>query len=138
MSAENEIVSFLKENRVFFLATIDEDNPKQPRVRPFGASTVYNGKIYLVTANYKKVYKQIVKNSRTELSAMAKDGGGLRVEADLVMDDNLPARQAMLEDNDVLRNIYTATDGKMSVGYLTNGKAVFFAPDMGINKTLEF
>jgi uncharacterized pyridoxamine 5'-phosphate oxidase family protein len=139
MSAVNEIVTFLKENRVFHIATIDEENDKQPRVRPFGAVTIYNDKIYIVTGNYKKVYAQFLKNPRIELSAMGQDGGFLRVEADIVIDDNLLARQAMLQDNVMLKNLYSATDGKMEVGYLANGKATFYAPnDMKIKQVLEF
>ena len=48
----NEVYEFLKKCGVFYLATIDKD---KPRVRPFGALNIYNGKLYLQTGKIKPV-----------------------------------------------------------------------------------
>ena len=42
----NEVAAFLKECRVFFIATAEGN---QPRVRPFGVAEIVNGKLYLTT-----------------------------------------------------------------------------------------
>ncbi|GEM_PF-6273942 len=48
----NKVVEFLADCHTFFLATIEED---QPRVRPFGIAMEWEGKIYICTNNKKKV-----------------------------------------------------------------------------------
>lgn len=52
----NEVVEYLKSCGTFFLAT-NEDG--QPHVRPFGAVCVFEGRLYIVTNNQKKVYRQM-------------------------------------------------------------------------------
>ena len=45
------VCAFLKEAGVYYLATVDGD---QPRVRPFGTALVYEGKLYIQTGRKKK------------------------------------------------------------------------------------
>jgi len=51
-----EVFKFLKKCGVFYLAT-EEGN--QPRVRPFGAINIYEGKLYIQTGKSKNVSKQM-------------------------------------------------------------------------------
>ena len=44
MDILQEIKDYLAECKVFYLATVDGD---QARVRPFGVSEIYNGRLYL-------------------------------------------------------------------------------------------
>ena len=60
-------LEFLKQSGVFYLATVEGD---QPRVRPFGAVCGFEGKLYLITANTKPVFAQLTKNPRAEISSM--------------------------------------------------------------------
>jgi uncharacterized pyridoxamine 5'-phosphate oxidase family protein len=53
-----EVLDFLKKNNTFYVATVDGD---KPAIRPFGAVTEINGKLYIVTNNKKDVYKQMKK-----------------------------------------------------------------------------
>ena len=57
----NEVAAFLKDCRVFFIAT-SEGN--QPRVRPFGTIHIYEGKLYIQTGRGKDVAKQLAANLR--------------------------------------------------------------------------
>ena len=41
-----EVEKFLKECGVYFVATVDGD---QPRVRPFGTANIFDGKLYIQT-----------------------------------------------------------------------------------------
>ena len=76
----DEVYKFLKENPIFYVATMDGD---QPRVRPFGVVALFEGKLYLQTGNVKPVFKQMTANPKIELCTMGKDGTSwLRVAAD--------------------------------------------------------
>ena len=50
MDILQEIKEYLAECKVFYLATVDGENA---RVRPFGVSEIYNGRLYLMTAKSK-------------------------------------------------------------------------------------
>lgn len=116
----NDVLNYLKECGVFYLATNEED---QPRVRPFGAVAEFEGKLYLVTNNQKKVYQQMLKNPKVEISGMDK-GTWIRITAEVVPDSRREARVKMLEDNrESLGSMYQADDGRMEVLYLKNAVA---------------
>ena len=63
----NKIVEALKATKVFYVATIDGD---QPRVRPFSSVTDIDGKLYICTNNTKKVFDQMMKNPKVEICGM--------------------------------------------------------------------
>jgi uncharacterized pyridoxamine 5'-phosphate oxidase family protein len=118
-----EVYEFLKKCQIFFLATEEGD---QPRVRPFGAVNVYNGKLYLLTGKVKKVSKQIAANPKVELCAC--DGGNwLRVSATLVEDNSFEAQESMLDAYPSMRPQYLAGDGNTQVLYLKDAVAVFYS-----------
>ena len=113
----------LKECGVFYLATVDGD---QPRVRPFGALAVYEGRLYLQTGKVKNVYKQIAANGKFELCAMKKSGTEwIRVTGRLVNDDRLEAKEHMLNENPGLKSMYKADDSNTAVLYVVDGEATF-------------
>lgn len=112
----NKIVEELKKTGVFYIATVDSDG--QPRVRPFGAVTEFEGKVYLCTNNTKKCYAEMLANPKTEISGMNQDGTWIRVSGKLVRDDRDEARSAVLEDNPNLKNMYRIGDGIFEVLYL--------------------
>ncbi len=115
-----EALEFLKKCGVFYLATMDGD---QPRVRPFGAVAEFEGKLYITTANTKDVYQQIEKNPKIEISGMTPDGRWIRLAAKAVRDPRVEARKVMLEANPNLRNLYSEDDGVMEVLYLVGASA---------------
>jgi uncharacterized pyridoxamine 5'-phosphate oxidase family protein len=129
-----EVLKYLRDCGVFYLATMDGD---QPRVRPFGALGNFEGKLYLSTSNIKNVFAQMVKNTKIEISGMAKDGSWIRITAIAVQDDRIEARQHMLEENTSLKAIYAADDGKYEVFYLKNATAVI-SSFTGQPKTIRF
>lgn len=117
-----EVYQFLKENNIFYLATAEGD---QPRVRPFGAVSVYEGKLYICTNNQKSVFQQIKENSKVEICGTDSKGGWLRIEAEAIPDSRIEAKEAMLEENPGLKNMYSATDDIYEVLYLKNATASF-------------
>lgn len=114
-----EILAYLKECGTFYLATMQGD---QPRVRPFGAVTEFEGKLYIVTNNKKKVFKQLLDNPKLEITCVIRDSW-LRLGAEAVHDDRKAAREKMLADNPGLSGMYSADDGLMEVLYLKNATA---------------
>lgn len=120
----NEVFEYLKKCGVFYLATMDGD---QPRVRPFGAIDIFEDKLYFQTGHVKNVFQQMKKNSKIEISCMAKDGSWIRVEASAIQDDRLEARQHMLDANPSLKSKYAADDGNTEVLYLKNATATIYS-----------
>ena len=115
------VEKFLKEAEVYYLATVDGD---QPRVRPFGTIHIFEGKLYIQTGKVKDVSKQIHKNHKVEVCAF-KDGQWLRVAGELVEDDRIEAKQSMLDAYPSLQGMYKADDGNTEVFYFKNAKATF-------------
>lgn len=115
-----EVLQFLQDAGVFYIATMDGD---QPRVRPFGAINEFEGKIYIITSNEKDVYKQMQKNPKVEISGMNKEGKWIRLSCEVVRDDRTEAKKSMLDANPSLRAMYSEEDGKMEVLYFKNAKA---------------
>lgn len=118
----NEVAAFLKECHVFYIATLEGN---QPRVRPFGVAEIVDGKLYLTTGRKKDVYKQIEANEgRFEICAQ-KDGEWLRISGRLVDDDNAEVRQTILDRHKYLSSLYSANDGIFVTPYIADGEARF-------------
>ena len=114
-----KVLQFLKEANTYYLATVEGD---QPRVRPFGTVNVFEGKLYIQTGKVKEVSKQIHANPKVELCAF-KGGEWLRLAGELVEDDRLEAKQAMLDAYPTLQGMYKADDGNTEVFYFKNATA---------------
>ena len=91
-----EIVRFLKEAETYYLATVEGD---QPRVRPFGTTHIFEGKLYIQTGKKKDVSKQLHANPR----------------------------ESMLDAYPGLKKMYAADDGNTEVFYFKNGVATISA-----------
>ena len=121
MEALERVYQFLKDAGVFYLATVDGD---QPRVRPFGALNVFEGKLYTQTGHIKPVSKQLEANPKAEICAF-KDGVWLRIQTKLVEDTRREAKVAMLDANPSLRRMYSEDDGNTEVLCFTESVATF-------------
>ena len=115
------VYDFLKAADTYYLATVEGD---QPRVRPFGTVNIYEGKLYIQTGKVKPVSKQIAANPKVEICAY-KDGSWLRVAGELVEDDRVEARKAMLDAYPNLRSMYDENDGNTQVLYFKEAVATF-------------
>lgn len=116
----NKATEYLKSCGTFYLAT---DENGQPHVRPFGAVCEFEGKLYLVTNNQKKVYQQMKANGKVEICGMHK-GTWIRVEGEVKEDTRREARVAMMNDNKAaLSSMYTVDDNLMTVFYFERGTA---------------
>ncbi len=116
-----KVCEFLKSAGVYYLATMDGD---QPRVRPFGTAHIFEGKLYIQTGKSKPVSKQLAANPKCEICAF-KDGVWLRVSCELIIDDRVEAKKAMLDAYPNLRDRYDEQDENTQVLYMKNATATF-------------
>lgn len=120
-----EVYDFLKNAKVFYLATSEDG---QPRVRPFGAIGRFEDRLYIITGKSKKVSIQIHDNPKVEICT-CNEGKYIRIEAEAVEDDRAVARQHMLEAYPGLKSQYAVDDGNMQVLYLKNAVAAISSFD---------
>ncbi len=117
----DRVYYFLKDAATYYLATVDGDKPK---VRPFGTILLHDGKLYIQTGKNKDVSKQISANPSVEICAYM-GGSWIRIEGELVEDDNRDVKVEMLEKMPSLKGLYDPDDGNMEMLYLKNAKASF-------------
>ena len=127
------VYDYLKSADTYYLATVEGD---QPRVRPFGTINIFEENIYIQTGKVKPVSKQIAANPKVEICA-CKDGTWLRVTGQLVEDDRVEARKAMLDTYPNLRGMYDENDGNTQVLYLKDATATF-SSFTAAPETMEF
>ncbi len=115
------VCEFLKKCGVYYLATVEGD---QPRVRPFGTAVIFEGKIYIQTGKAKDVSKQMQANPKVEISAF--DGETwIRIAATAVRDENVKAKEYMLDSYPELKSMYSPYDENTEVLYLKDATATF-------------
>ncbi len=113
------IYEFLKKAEVYYLATAEGD---QPRVRPFGTVIEFEGKLYIQTGKIKPVSKQLAINPKAEICAFCEESW-VRVACELIEDDRVEARKAMLDSYPNLRGMYDENDGNTQVLYMKDAVA---------------
>ena len=121
MEGIERVYKFLDEAKTYYLATVDGD---QPRCRPFGTALLYNGRLYIQTGKIKNVSKQLAANPKAEICAF-NGGKWLRVSGELVNDDDVAVKAAMLDKMPELKAMYRADDSNTQVLYFKNATAVF-------------
>lgn len=99
----NRVFEFLTEVGTYYIATVDGD---KPRVRPFGAHVLFEGRIYFCTNSKKEVYRQLKANSAFEISGTNKNKEWIRIKADAVFDSRKEAKEAFLEAVPFLNGLY--------------------------------
>jgi len=119
-----EVLKFLEDSKVFYVATIDGS---KPRVRPFSGIHEFEGKLYMPTNNKKKVFAQMMENPNIEISGMA-HGKWIRIEGEITVDSRYEARKSMLDHyGEALTKMYSLDDGKFEVVYLKNAVATIYS-----------
>jgi uncharacterized pyridoxamine 5'-phosphate oxidase family protein len=129
----SKITDFLNETKIFFLATVDGN---QPKLRPLGAYLEMDGKLLFGVGDFKDVYKQMVANPLVEIAACKQNGHWLRYTGKAVFETDYKYAEAILDGAPHLREIYNETTGnKMAVFHLEDATAVDI-PVMGEGESL--
>ena len=129
----SKINDFLTEAGMFFLATVDGD---QPKLRPLGLHLEMDGKVLFGIGDFKDVYKQLEANPKTEIVACKPDGHWLRYTGKAVFETDPKYANAALEAMPNLKNVYNDETGhKMMMFHLEDATAVDI-PMMGPGEDL--
>jgi uncharacterized pyridoxamine 5'-phosphate oxidase family protein len=117
----SEIIQFLLDSKVFYLATQDGD---QPRVRPMGFAMDFEGKLCFCTNNKKDMFKQMEANPKVEISAFGGDGQTLRITGKVGFTGSRAAKEKALEIMPDLKYMYSADDGIFEIFFIDTGTAI--------------
>ena len=119
----NEVILFLKENPVQYLATIGLDG--KPKVRPFQFMIEEDNKLFFSTSNQKNVFSQMKNTPSVELCISNKKFEWMRLSGDIVVSDDLEIKNKVIESSPLVKSIYkTADNPTFEIFYLDNAKAV--------------
>ncbi len=129
----NEVLQFLNECGIFYVSTIDGD---QPKVRPFSFVMEFEGKLCFGTSNTKPFYAQLMANPNIEICSTSKELKWLRLNGKAVFCTNDKVQAKALEIMPALKNMYSVGDGKFEIFYLENAVANFYSMS-GDNKTIN-
>jgi len=121
--AMKRVYDFLKEAKVYYLATMDGD---QARVRPFGTIDLFDGKLYIMTKNRKKVSDQMKANPKVEITAMRGDDW-IRITCEAYLETRHEAVVSMVDAHPHLSQFYRADDPDTEVFYLANATAIIYS-----------
>ncbi|MGL5721618.1 MAG: pyridoxamine 5'-phosphate oxidase family protein [Brevinema sp.] len=112
------VVKFLQENPVQYLATVGRDG--KAKCRPFMFSFEQDGKLWFCTNSTKDVYKDMQANPEVEVSVSSASFGWLRLHGKVIFENNLNIKEKTLQ-SPLVKNIYKTADNPIfEVFYLEN------------------
>ena len=127
-----KVFDFLQKAGTFYLATVEGD---QPRVRPYGAMLLFEGKIYIMAFGKTNATRQIADNQKAEICAFK--GKTLRIECKLVEDNRQEVGRALVEKMPILKDALGENGENGVMYYLKDAKADFFKM-MELDETICF
>lgn len=120
----SKIKDFLNETGVFFMATVDGD---QPKLRPLGAFIEKDGKLIFGVGDFKNVYKQMVANPLVEIVACKPDGHWLRYTGRAVFETDYSYAELMIKSSGLEAIYNDETGNKLMTFHLEDATAVDIA-----------
>lgn len=118
----NEVVNFLQENPVQYLATVGRDG--KAKCRPFMFCFEQDGKLWFCTNNTKDVYKDIQQNPYVEVSVSSPAYAWIRLNGKAVFESNMAVKEGCMNSPIVKGQHQTADNPIFEVFYLEGAKAV--------------
>lgn len=117
-----EVVTFLQENPVQYLATVGRDG--KAKCRPFMFAGEMDGKLWFCTNSTKDVYKDMQVNPYVELSVSSPSYAWIRLSGKAVFENNMAAKD-MCMANPIVKGQYgDASNPIFEVFYLAEARAV--------------
>lgn len=118
----NEVVTFLKENPVQYLATVGRDG--KAKCRPFMFSGELDGKLWFCTNSTKDVFKDMKANPNIELCISSPAYQWLRLNGKAVFENNMAVKELCMQNPIVKGQYQTAGNPIFEVFYLADARAV--------------
>ena len=103
----NEVVKFLSENPVQYLATVGRDG--KAKCRPFMFAGEMDGRLWFCTNNQKDVYKDLQENPYTEISVSSPTYAWIRLSGKAVFENNMAAKEMCIA-NPIVKSQYQTAD----------------------------
>lgn len=120
----SKVSDFLKETGVFFMATVDGD---QPKLRPLGAFIEEDGRIIFGVGDFKNVYRQMKANPLVEIASCKPDGHWLRYTGRAVFETDPKYAEQMIEAAGLQMIYNEQTGNKLMTFHLEDATAVDIA-----------
>ncbi|MFA6848810.1 MAG: pyridoxamine 5'-phosphate oxidase family protein [Selenomonadaceae bacterium] len=118
-----EVVTFLQENPVQFLATVGRDG--KAKCRPFMFALERERKLWFCTNNQKDVYKDMQKNPYIEVSVSSPQYAWIRLNGKATFVNQMEVKKACIEEIPLVKKLYKTADNPIfEVFYLADAKAV--------------
>lgn len=131
-----DFIEFFEENRCGFLSTLDGNNP---RVRPWSFHFENNGKIWFLTTNKKRVFKQLQGNPHIEFCSLSPEYMSARLAGKIELCNDLEIKTRILNERPILKEIYQTPDNPLLESfYLEHGSASFYSSPLNIDEFIEF
>lgn len=118
----NEVIKFLNDNPVQYLATVGRDG--KAKCRPFMFCFEKYGKLWFCTNNTKDVYKDMKKNPYIEISVSSPKYAWIRLNGKAVFENNMAVKEGCMKNSIVKGQYKTADNPIFEVFYLADAKAV--------------
>ena len=118
----NEVVKFLQENPVQYLATVGRDG--KAKCRPFMFAGSLEGRLWFCTNNQKDVYKDMQDNPYVEVSVSGPTYAWIRLSGEAVFENNMDAKEMCIRNPIVKGQYGEAANPIFEVFYLKNAHAV--------------
>lgn len=117
-----EVITFLKENPIQYLATVGRDG--KAKCRPFMFAGEMDGKLWFCTNQNKEVYKDMQANPYIEISVSSPAYAWIRLHGKAVFEENLKVKQ-MCISNPIVKSQYGEAENPIfKVFYIKNAYAV--------------
>ena len=118
----NDVIQFLRENPVQYLATVGRDG--KAKCRPFMFSLEKDGKLWFCTNNQKDVYHDMQENPYVEISVSSPDFAWIRISGKAVFQNDMDVKEECM-NNEIVKSQYQSAENPIfEVFYLDDAKAV--------------
>ena len=123
-----EVVQFLNENPVQYLATVGRDG--KAKCRPFMFAGEMDGKLWFCTNRTKEVYKDMQANPDVEVSVSSPAFAWLRLSGKAVFADNRAVKE-MCMNNPIVKSQYQTADNPIFEVFCLEGARAVIADFSG-------
>ena len=117
-----EVIRFLQENPVQYLATVGRDG--KAKCRPFMFMAAHDGRLWFCTNNTKDVYRDMQADPYVEVCVSSPSYAWIRLNGKAVFENNHEVKEICMQ-NPIVRGQYQTADNPIfEVFYLADAKAV--------------
>jgi uncharacterized pyridoxamine 5'-phosphate oxidase family protein len=124
----NEVVKFLQENPVQYVATVGRDG--KAKCRPFMFMAEHEGKLWFCTNNTKEVYKDMQANPNIQISVSSPSYAWIRLDGKAVFENNRAVKELCMQ-NPIVRGQYQTADNPIFEVFCLEGAHAVIADFSG-------